>query len=771
MLHNLNKQQIQAVKYCDGPLLILAGAGSGKTKTLTTKIAYLIKEKNIEPSRIVAMTFTNKAAKEMLDRVDKLLLQENIYLKKNNVPLISTFHSFCAYFLRNEIHNIGFKKNFIILDTEDSISIIRNIMHKLKIDTKDINPKKVFKKISEIKNKIVNNINNEGVCNNTDPFIKQIMEIYGHYKEELFKSNACDFDDLLIYTVNILDKYPDVAQKYYNYYKYVLVDEYQDTNSLQYRIIIHLTKNDNMICVVGDDDQSIYKFRGADIKNILNFEKDFKNLKVIKLEQNYRSTKLILDIANSIIKNNFKRREKKLWSNIETVEKAKLFVCIDEKDESYQVCKEINNLLQKGIKLKDIVILYRINAQSRALEEALLKFNIPYKIVGGLRFYERKEIKDIIAYLRIILNPNDDISLYRIINVPHRGISTNFIKELITYDDTNMYANINDINILNVNKKSLISKIYSYTLDPHANKKRVLAIKNFFEIYKKIFNYALHNKLSDLIDFIIKLTKYRELELDSLDDSDSRWENINELITVAKKYDINDIDSGIFDNNKYLQALNDFLTEITLINDIDNKDFNDNSITLMTIHSAKGLEFENVFIIGLEENIFPSYMSLNNHDDIEEERRLMYVAVTRAKKRLYMFLASMRNFMGITKSNKPSRFIYEIPSKYIDNINNVNLYITDESDYIHYDYDYDYDRDFNNTKNDLNILFSNISLKDKYIQQTNNEKIFKVGDVVMDKKFGVGKIIYINGDIANIDFKNYGKKTILLSISNISKIT
>lgn len=624
-LDNLNEMQKKAVLKTDGPLLILAGAGSGKTRVLTTKIAYLIEEKNISPYNILAITFTNKAAKEMKERIENML---GIVSKGIQ---ISTFHSFGLTIARENYEELGLNSNFTILDSDDSLTIIKKIMKELNINSEQLKPKFVRSQISGAKNEMLSPNEYEKFAS-TD-FEKQIVEVYKHYEQRLKISNSVDFDDLLIMPINLFRKNPDILEKYQDRFKYILIDEYQDTNSAQYTLVKLIGSKYKNICVVGDNDQSIYSFRGANYQNILNFEKDYKNAEVIMLEENYRSTKNILKVANEVIVKNTKRKDKNLWTENNDGDKVKYYRANDEKDEANFVSESIQKLIDDGIKKNDIAVLYRTNAQSRTIEEALLRKNISYKVIGSMYFYNRKEIKDLISYLKLIHNNYDDNSLLRVINVPKRGIGEKTIQNLTT--------------------KALSENKCLYDI---IDSGKELAFKNMIEELKK---EAENISLTDLIDLILNKTGMKQdLVSDKTIESEIRLENLEEFKSITKN----------FEENYGIISLDEFLDEISLVADVEEHKNDTDVVTLMTIHSAKGLEFDNVFIIGMEEGIFPHFNSLMDFNQIEEERRLCYVAITRAKKNLWIINAKKRMLYGKDSMNPPSRFLTDINESDLDNI-------------------------------------------------------------------------------------------------------
>jgi DNA helicase II / ATP-dependent DNA helicase PcrA len=625
IFQELNNKQAEAVKIIDGPVLVISGPGSGKTKCLTHRIAYLISQK-IRPENILAVTFTNKASQEMRNRVIELLDKGNSSSPSGQStakPLIGTFHSICLRILRREIHNIGYERNFNIFDYDDQLRLTKRVMTDLEIDTKKFNPRAILANISKLKTELTP----PEEYDPPDFFPKIVAKVYKSYQSELKKSNALDFDDLIVFTIKIFRENPQILHKYQNFWQYLLVDEYQDTSYDQYVLIKLLSqKNKNLFCI-GDDAQSIYMFRKADIRNILNFQKDYPEAKIIKLEQNYRSTKNIITAAQEIISNNKNQIQKDLWTENDGGDAISVTETLNEKREATYVISEIEKMIDKKYDLKDMAVLYRTHAQSRAMEEALIHTGYPYQIVGGIKFYERKEIKDILAYLRLANNPKDKVSLERICNVPPRGIGKASLDKMLKGG----------------NLTSKISK----------------AFEDFNKLLKNIEKFAKSNKLSDIIKYIIKKTEYenylKEFSLSKHDDHENfeeRMENIKELLTVAKKY------------NKLIgkEGVERFLEEIALLQETDKIKKTENRITLMTTHSSKGLEFPVVFVIGLEEGLFPHSRAIINPSELEEERRLCYVAITRAKKHLFLTHTRYRNIFGRTEANLPSRFLTEIPA-------------------------------------------------------------------------------------------------------------
>ena len=620
-LDQLNKQQKEAVVYINGPMLVLAGAGSGKTKVLTQRIAYLIEE-GISPANILAITFTNKAAKEMKERVYKLIGPDANYIQ------ISTFHSLGLKILKENYEFLGYDKNFVILDSDDTLTVVKKLMKDLNMNPKYYNAKELRSKISSAKNELITPEKFKKI-----EFDEKVVSLYKRYCEKLKAGNSVDFDDLLILPIKLFQLSENILTYYQEKYKYVLIDEYQDTNEAQYIFSKMLCKKYRNIFVVGDNDQAIYAFRGANYKNILNFEKDYPDCKTILLEENYRSSQTILNAANSVIKHNKLRKDKNLWSNNEIGNKIKYVKTDDEKAEGDYVVKEIKALAEKGINYDDIAILYRTNAQSRSIEESMLKANIPYRVIGSFYFYNRKEIKDLLCYLRLINNPKDDVSLTRIINVPKRGIG--------------------NVTIGNITKKAEENNISMFEAIESGKE---LVFKNMIlELTKECQNLSL----TEMVEKVLEKSGLRkELQEEKNLENEIRLENLEEFKSITMNYE-----------NEFGEiSLDDFLNEISLVSDITEHTDGSNKVSLMTVHAVKGLEFDYVFIIGMEEGIFPHFNSImeGSNEAIEEERRLCYVAITRAKKDLWIINTKKRMLYGQTSSNPPSRFIDEIDEKYLD---------------------------------------------------------------------------------------------------------
>lgn len=631
-MSDLNEKQLEAVETVEGPVLILAGAGSGKTTVLINRIAHMIKHCGIAPWSILTITFTNKAANEIKSRLELVLGEEALDI------WASTFHSMCVRIMRRDCERMGYKSGFAIFDSADQLTLMKECLKELNFSDKDFPPRSIIGIISGAKDKMVLPDQFENVYGN-DYRMSKVAQIYKRYQAKLKKCNAMDFDDLIMQTVLLLEQNEDVLKYYQHKFKYIMVDEYQDTSHCQYRLISNLARVHKNICVVGDDDQSIYKFRGADISNILNFEHEFKNAKVIKLEQNYRSTQCILDAANAVIKNNVGRKDKALWTSQGAGDKIEVYSASNEHDEAYFIANKIIFLKEQGYEYKDIAILFRMNAQSRVLEEVMLNKAVPYRLLSGLKFYDRKEIKDLIAYLRLISNHADDISLLRVINEPKRGIgktTMDKVAQIAATTNQSMYQVLQDI-IQYPELRRASDKVIGFT-----------------KLIGTLTDLKGEMTVSELTSCIIDKTGYQKmLEAENTVEARTRIENIKEFMTVVLEFEKN-VENG---------SLEEFLEGIALVSDIDNYDEDQDAVVMMTLHSAKGLEFPVVFLVGMEEGVFPSMRSVTEPGEIEEERRLCYVGVTRAKERLFLTGASSRTIFGSTTYNRPSRFLSEIPEK------------------------------------------------------------------------------------------------------------
>jgi DNA helicase II / ATP-dependent DNA helicase PcrA len=638
LLNGLNPEQQRAVKATDGPLLIMAGAGSGKTRVLTHRIGYLIVEKRVNPYNILAITFTNKAAREMRERIAKMMggTADEVW--------ISTFHSMCVRILRRDIDRIGYNRNFTILDSGDQQSVIKGILKDKNIDPKKFDPRAILGSISSAKNEL---ITPEEYKKTTGGYYEDVVsDVYEEYQKRLRKNQALDFDDLIMITIQLFQRVPAVLEYYQRKFQYIHVDEYQDTNKAQYLLVKQLANRFRNLCVVGDSDQSIYRWRGADIANILSFEKDYPNAQVILLEQNYRSTKRILMAANKVIEKNFNRKPKNLWTENPEGNKISYYRADSEQGEAQFIVGKIKELTRDGKhKLSDVAILYRTNAQSRVMEEVLLKSNINYSIVGGTKFYDRKEIKDMLAYLRLVSNPDDDISLQRVINVPKRGIGSSSLDKIANF------ALMHDISLFQA-----LASVDLIGLSPKITK----AAKEFHALIKNYTQMQEFLSVTELVEEILDKTGYREmLQAEKSLEAQSRIENLEELLSVTKNFEETSED----------KTLVGFLTDLALVADIDSMDDDEekaDAVILMTLHSAKGLEFPIVFLIGMEEGVFPHNRSLMDEAEMEEERRLAYVGITRAEQNLILTNAQMRTLFGRTNMNPASRFIGEIPEDLIE---------------------------------------------------------------------------------------------------------
>ncbi|MDI6816581.1 MAG: DNA helicase PcrA [Actinomycetota bacterium] len=699
MLDKLNPVQCEAVTHGEGPLLVLAGAGSGKTRILTHKIAYLIKEQGISPFEILAITFTNKAAKEMKERV------ANLVGSVSRAMWVSTFHSTCVRILRQEAERLGYNRNFVIYDAADSLRLVTYCMRDLNIDTKRYPAKKVAGAISNVKNEM---IDAEAFATRATTYAETVIaDVYKLYQERIYKSNAFDFDDLIMVTVNLFELFPSVLEAYQEKFKYILVDEYQDTNLAQYELVKILAGKHRNLCVVGDDCQAIYGFRGADIRNILEFERDYPDSRVVKLEQNYRSTKTILSAANSVMQNNRARKPKALWTENEAGDLITRYQGENEHEEATFVASEIEGLVKAGRHYKECAVFYRTNAQSRVLEEIFLRYGVPYKIVGGLKFYDRAEIKDVLAYLRVLSNPQDTVSLKRIINVPKRSIGdtsvakvdAHALKKNIVFSEA--LKDVDEIGALSAGAKKNIKK-FLVLID------ELLALKE---------KETLENLVRAMLDMTGYLTAYEdEGTMEAL----SRAENVKEFIGVIKE----------FENTHVESSLDAFLEEVALIADIDNLDDENNAVTMMTVHNAKGLEFNVVFIVGMEDGVFPHIRSMTDTVELEEERRLFYVGITRAMQKLYLCNAWSRNLWGGLNYNSVSRFLHEIPPELTDDAVKV----------------------------------------DTQAKPPSQIGAFIIGDNVFHQKFGVGRVVSVKSEEQlTVFFEAEGEKTLLLSYAPLEK--
>ena len=755
ILEGLNDKQYEAVTTTEGPCLVIAGAGSGKTKVLTHKIAYLLEEKGLHPWDILAITFTNKAANEMKERI------ENLIGEGVKDMWVGTFHSICVRILRRFIDRIGFDSSFIIFDTSDQRTLVKNCLKELNIDDKMFTDRSVLSEISNAKNEMLEP--EQYAAQAADYRKEKISTIYNLYQKRLKENNAIDFDDIINYTIKIFLQEEEVLNYYSNKFKYVLVDEYQDTNKAQFTLISLLAAQNGNITVVGDNDQGIYSFRGADITNILNFEKDFPNTKVIKLEQNYRCTGNILKVANSVISNNEVKYKKELWTQNEEGHLPKVYLADNEYDEGSYIVNEMEHLRREEYyKYSDFAVLYRMNTQSRAIEDIFRRENIPYKIVGGLKFYERKEIKDIIAYLRLIQNTSDNISFRRIVNEPKRGIgktSLDQIEQIANENGTSMYEVLKNADIYGLNRVFMKSR-------------------EFINQIEELKQEEL--PISKLITTTLKKTGYIEaLKEAKTIEAENRIENLDEFLTVAIE----------FEEESAENSLSEFLEGITLSSDIDNLEETEEAVTLMTLHSAKGLEFPTVFLVGMEEGIFPGYKSISEPTEMEEERRLCYVGITRAKENLFLTFAKQRTIFGSTSYNAVSRFVKEIPQELLDGYEEAleskqnNIFQTKESDY-----EWSYGNSKVTTRKiepqQQKVAASAFSFRtpDSFLnslkqKQTSSEvdlSQYKEGIKVYHKKFGEGIIKKVEPEgkdlKVDISFEKSGNKRLMAKYANLEII-
>lgn len=726
-INSLNPMQKKAVLSTEGPLLLLAGAGSGKTRVLTHRIAYLI-EKGVRPFNILAITFTNKAAREMKERVEAIT-------PRGNEVWVSTFHSTCVRILRREIDKIGYSNQFSIYDSDDSERLIKKILKELNVSDKMYPPKYVISVIGEQKDNLVTPEEFSKKTDN-DFRLKKVAQIYEIYQARLKDNNALDFDDLIFKTVELFVQRPDILEKYQDRFLYIMVDEYQDTNTSQYQLIRLLASKHKNLCVVGDDDQSIYGWRGANINNILDFENDFENTTVIKLEQNYRSTNVILNAANSVIKNNINRKSKNLWTDVEGGEKVQVFEADTDRTEANYVANVISKGVLEGKEYKDFAILYRNNSLSRTLEEAFVKNAIPYRLFGGIRFYDRMEIRDILGYLKVLVNPNDDMALTRIINVPKRGIGDTTVSKLAEYAAKN--------------GKSLYEVLFECDKIETISSRALANLKKFSSMMAEFKTYSETMSVSEVIQQIIDETGYKQSLLnENTDIAMGRLENISGLMDKAVEFE---------ENNPDNDSVAAFLEEVALVADIDSYDNDNDSVVLMTLHSSKGLEFDTVFIVGFEESIFPGFRAMqdNSGKEMEEERRLCYVGITRAKRHLYLTHAKTRMQYGHRVCNMVSRFFKELPKDCYD-LHQENVRVSKAEP----------------IQPKQNMIKKRIGVY-KMPTPKNVTIDFTVGDTVKHMKFGIGVV----RDMVNagpdyevtVEFEKFGVKKLMANLARLKKI-
>ncbi|MCY7015125.1 DNA helicase PcrA [Streptococcus sanguinis] len=757
LLNGMNDRQAEAVQTTEGPLLIMAGAGSGKTRVLTHRIAYLIDEKMVNPWNILAITFTNKAAREMRERAEKLKTEAQDCL-------IATFHSMCVRILRREADHIGYNRNFTIVDPGEQRTLMKRILKNLNLDPKKWNERAILGTISNAKNDLIDEVAYANLAG--DMYTEIVAKCYTAYQKELRQSEAMDFDDLIMLTLRLFDQNPDVLTYYQQRYQYIHVDEYQDTNHAQYQLVKLLASRFKNICVVGDADQSIYGWRGADMQNILDFEKDYPEAKVVLLEENYRSTKTILQAANEVIRNNRNRRPKNLWTQNEDGEEIVYYRANDEQDEALFVARTIDQLSREGYSHKDFAVLYRTNAQSRTVEEALLKSNIPYTMVGGTKFYSRKEIRDVISYLNLIANPSDNISYERVVNEPKRGVGPGTVEKIRDF------ASSQEMSLLDASANILLSPVKG---------KAAQAVYDFANMLLDLRERLDDYTVTDLVEAVLEKTGYAaSLAAQATLESQARIENIEEFLSVTKNFDESPDNPS---DESGLDKLSRFLNDLALIADTDDGDTESSEVTLMTLHAAKGLEFPVVFLVGMEENVFPLSRASEDEDELEEERRLAYVGITRAEKILYLTNANSRMLYGKTNYNHPTRFLREISS---DLLNYQGLARPANSSFkVSY------------TNSDTSKFGQGMSLaqalqerkrqaapssistgslpfgKSSQSQPSKPEVAWAIGDIAHHKKWGDGTVLAVSGSgnsqELKINFPEVGLKKVLASIAPIEK--
>ncbi|MEZ7615726.1 DNA helicase PcrA [Streptococcus sp. 27098_8_73] len=757
LLNGMNDRQAEAVQTTEGPLLIMAGAGSGKTRVLTHRIAYLIDEKMVNPWNILAITFTNKAAREMKERAAALN-------PATQDCLIATFHSMCVRILRREADHIGYNRNFTIVDPGEQRTLMKRILKNLNLDPKKWNERAILGTISNAKNDLIDEVAYANMAG--DMYTEIVAKCYTAYQKELRQSEAMDFDDLIMLTLRLFDQNSDVLTYYQQRYQYIHVDEYQDTNHAQYQLVKLLASRFKNICVVGDADQSIYGWRGADMQNILDFEKDYPEAKVVLLEENYRSTKTILQAANEVIRNNRNRRPKNLWTQNEDGEEIVYYRANDEQDEALFVARTIDQLSREGYSHKDFAVLYRTNAQSRTVEEALLKANIPYTMVGGTKFYSRKEIRDVISYLNLIANPSDNISYERVVNEPKRGVGPGTVEKI------RVFASSQEISLLEASANIMLSPVKG---------KAAQAVYEFANLILDLRDRLDDYSVTELVELVLKKTGYSAaLAAQATLESQARIENIEEFLSVTKNFDENPDNPA---DETGLDKLSRFLNDLALIADTDDGDQESSEVTLMTLHAAKGLEFPVVFLVGMEENVFPLSRASEDEDELEEERRLAYVGITRAEKILYLTNANSRLLYGRTNYNQPTRFLREISS---DLLNYQGLARPANSSFkVSY------------TNSDTSKFGQGMSLaqalqerkrqaapssistnslpfgKSSQSQPSKPEVAWAIGDIAHHKKWGDGTVLAVSGSgnsqELKINFPEVGLKKVLASIAPIEK--
>ena len=780
LLNGMNPRQSQAVTTTQGPLLLMAGAGSGKTRVLTHRVAYLIEECYVNPWNILAITFTNKAAREMKERIHQLLgdVAESVW--------ISTFHSMCVRILRREVETIGYSRNFTILDSSEQLALMKRIVKELNLDPKKHEPRGILAAISNAKN-AMQTADDYASLAGADYFKQTVAKCYARYQDVLRENQCMDFDDLIMNTIELFRQSPDTLRHYQNKFQYIHVDEYQDTNHAQYLLVNMLARGFQNICVVGDADQSIYGWRGADMQNILDFEKDYPDAQVILLEQNYRSTKNILKAANQVIENNVNRKKKNLWTENETGEKIQYYRGDNERHEAQFIVKEINDHIQRqGKNYGDFAILYRTNAQSRVVEEMLLKSSIPYKMVGGQKFYERKEIRDILAYLAMIANPQDSLSFARVVNVPKRGIGATSVEKF------REFAQLHGMSMLEACKSVALSNVSG---------KAAKELAKFGEMMDGFAKMQTYLSITELTEEILAKTGYLEaLKNENTIEANARIDNLNEFLTVTQAFDQQFAQSPEYENVEEDEKLSLFLNDLALVSDIDSLEEETSQVTLMTLHAAKGLEFPIVFLVGMEEGLFPLLRANDDKADMEEERRLAYVGITRAEEELYITNAISRTIYGRTQFNRPSRFVDEIEEDLLEPIGTYAKRQLQSGDEFKASFGQGMSAaDFMKSRQNQSSAKSSSTYGNRTYGQTQNRPSYQkpqyqtiakktfpntatpkanvswqAGDKVNHKKWGVGTVVKVhenNGDYElDIAFTGQGIKRLLASFAPIEKI-
>lgn len=756
LLTGMNDRQAEAVQTTDGPLLIMAGAGSGKTRVLTHRIAYLIDEKLVNPWNILAITFTNKAAREMKERAFSLN-------PATEDCLIATFHSMCVRILRREADHIGYNRNFTIVDPGEQLTLMKRILKNLNLDPKKWNERAILGTISNAKNDLIDEVAYENMAG--DMYTEIVAKCYTAYQKELRQSEAMDFDDLIMLTLRLFDQNPDVLTYYQQRYQYIHVDEYQDTNHAQYQLVKLLASRFKNICVVGDADQSIYGWRGADMQNILDFEKDYPEAKVVLLEENYRSTKTILQAANEVIRNNRNRRPKNLWTQNEDGEEIVYYRANDEQDEALFVARTIDQLTREGYSHKDFAVLYRTNAQSRTVEEALLKANIPYTMVGGTKFYSRKEIRDVISYLNLIANPSDNISYERVVNEPKRGVGPGTVEKIRNF------AASQNVSLLEASSQIMLSLVKG---------KAAQSVFDFANLILNLRERLDELTVTELVEIVLEKTGYTEqLVAQGTLESQARIENIEEFLSVTKNFDEHSENDT---EETGLDKLSRFLNDLALVADTDDAGTQESSeVTLMTLHAAKGLEFPVVFIIGMEENVFPLSRATEEEDELEEERRLAYVGITRAEKVLFLTNANSRLLYGKTNYNRPTRFLNEISSDLLNyqglarpaNTSFKASYVNGKT--VQFGQGTSLAQALQERKRQVgpsSISSSQLPFG-KNIEATQPDLNWAIGDIAHHKKWGDGTVLEVSGSGSSlelkINFPEVGLKKLLASVAPIEK--